>query len=296
MGDAVAERTQEQVLDLPVEKIVPNPYQPRERFDEGALKDLADSIKAQGLQQPIIVRNHPDIEGTYQVVMGERRLRAHRLLERMTIKAIVRETSDDQMEILALTENLQRDDLTIMEQARALSKLTERFETLQAIADEIGKSVTYVTKRLALLELPGEIQDMLDNGKILPTHADVILEIEGADNQLEAAKMAAKLNLTADQLHGRMLRHMKPKGGEGAGRTGGVVKFAHVSGGMVRLYDALEGFDFSMLRDGTKRETLKRQIGLLQGSLETATAKLNEPFEPEAAGDAENVDEERAAS
>lgn len=268
----------QQIVELPVGKIVPNPFQPRQHFDEEKIRELAASIRAQGLQQPIVVRKHPTEPGTYQIVMGERRWRAHKLLELATVPSIIREYADEAMHELALIENLQRDDLTIMEEARSLLGLVEKHEVLQTVADKIGKSITFVTRRLALLDLPSEIQVMLDEGKILPTHADVILDIEGAENQLKAAEMVVKLNLTADKLHGRMLKHIKPKEGNGGGQ-GGVVKFQHVSGGVVRLYDALEGFEFEKLRDANKRETLKRQITLLQTSLTTAVEKLDMPIE-----------------
>lgn len=270
---------QGQVVELQLDKIVANPFQPRQRFDEDKIKELASSIEAQGLQQPIVVRVHPSDEGMYQIVMGERRWRAHKQLGRATIACIIRQYADEQMHELALIENLQRDDLTIMEEARSLLGLLEKHEVLQTVADKISKSITFVTRRLALLDLPSEVQAMLDEGKILPTHADVILDIEGAENQLKAAEMAAKLNLTAVQLHGRMLRHIKPKENGNGGGGGSVVKFQHVSGGVVRLYDAIEGYDFSMLRDANKRETLKRQITLLQSSLEGAITKLDLPIE-----------------
>lgn len=268
---------QGQVLDLQVETIVPNPYQPREHFDEAALNDLAASIKAQGLQQPVIVRVHPQEADKYQLVMGERRLRAHKLLGLATIHGIVRAYTDEQMQELALIENLQRDDLKLMEEARSLHKLQERLGSVQSVADKIGKSLSYVTRRLMLLGLPGEVQTMIDEEKILAAHADVIIDVEGVENQIEAAKLAAKLNLPANQLRGRMLKHIKPKGGNGG--SNGVVKFGLLSSTVVRLYDAVDGFDFGMLRDENKRDTLRKQIKLLQASLEKALENLDLPVE-----------------
>ncbi len=270
---------QGQVVELQVDKITANPFQPRQRFDEDKIKELAASIQAQGLQQPIVVRVHPTDAGMFQIVMGERRWRAHKLLERATVPSIVREYGDEQMHELALIENLQRDDLTIMEEARSLLGLVEKHEILQTVADKIGKSITFVTRRLALLDLPSDVQVMLDDGKILATHADVILDIEGAENQLEAAKQAAKLNLTAAQLHGRMLRHMKPKENGNGGGTGSIVKYGQVSGGVARLYDTVMDFNYPLLRDENKRQTLKQQMGLLREALDTALAKLEEPVE-----------------
>ncbi len=293
MADQVMEAT-EQIQELRVDQITPNPYQPRERFDEAKLQELADSITEQGLQEPIVVRPNQSEPGQWQLVMGERRLRAFQLLGRETIPAIVREVESGKMEELALIENIQREDLTIMEEARSLAKLKERLGSLTLVAQKIGKekNLAYVSRRLALLELPQEIQLMIEEEKIRPVHADVILDIEGAHNQLEAAKLAAKLNLTAAQLHGRMLRHMKPKVAEGGPKSAGVVKFGHISGGVVRLYDAVEGFNFGMLRDADKREMLKRQLKLLKDSLDTAIAKLDLPVEelgvPSKDGDGES--------
>lgn len=269
----------QQVVELLVDKIVPNPHQPRERFDEEALRELAASIKEKGVFQPVVVRVLSEVDGTYELVVGERRLRACKLISKETIPAIVRDISPIESREISLIENLQRDDLTLMEEARSLLGLVEQHEVLQTVADKIGKSITYVTRRLALLALPAEIQAMLDEGKILPTHADVILDIEGAENQLKAAEMAAKLNLTAAQLHGRMLRHMKPKENGNGTSSGGVVKFQHVSGGIARLYDAVMDFNYSMLRDPNKRQTLKQQMTLLLRSLEGALAKLELPIE-----------------
>lgn len=271
-------QVQGQVVELPVGKITPNPHQPRQRFDEEALQELGASIREKGVFQPVVVRLLNATEGTYELVVGERRLRACKLIEKETIPAIIRDISPEESRELALIENLQRDDLTIMEEARSLLGLFEQYAVMQTVADKIGKSITYVTRRLALLELPLEIQTMLDDGQILATHADVILEVEGQENQLNAARWAAKLNLSAAQLHGRMLKHMKPKP-ENGGSRGGVVKFGYVSGGVARLYDAVVYFNYAMLRDPNKRQTLKQQMTLLYSAIENALAKLDEPVE-----------------
>lgn len=276
MTEPVLEVQGQSVIELPVGKIVANRYQPRERFDEELLKELAASIKEHGLQQPIVVRVHPQQEGNYELVMGERRLRATKLLGLTTIHAIIREYTDEQMQELALIENIQRDDLGIMEEARSLLKLQERLGSVQLVADKVSKSVGHVTRRIALLGLPAEVQVMIDEGKIVAAHAEVILDVEGPDHQIEAARWAAKLNLSAATLHGRMLKHMKPKASNGPGASAGVVKYSVLSATLMRLFEAVVGFNFPMLRDENKRGTLKKQMNLLRGKLDSALGQLNQ--------------------
>lgn len=273
----------EQVRDILVSKIVPSPYQPRRSFDPDKLKELAESIRANQLLQPIIVRPLNDSEETFELVAGERRLRAHKILERETIQAVVRNLTDEQARNLVLIENLQREDLSTMEEARCVSVLVDQFSgNRQAVADQLGKSLTYVNDRVAMLDLPREVQNMLDDKKINFAQGKVILEVEDGKNRIEAANLAVKLNLGAIQLRGRIQRLIKPKpnggnNGKGESPQTGTVKFNKVSATVVGLYDALQKFDLANLQDPKKRDTLSKQIELLSKKLSQVKHELDKP-------------------
>jgi ParB family chromosome partitioning protein len=157
------------VQELPLEQVAPNPRQPRSRFDDAELAELADSIRAHGVLQPIVVRAR--VDGGYELVAGERRLRASRLAERTTIPAIVRDTSDgDQLE-LALIENVQRADLNAVEEALAYRELIDRFGlSHEAVARRVGKSRVAISNALRLLELAPETRDAIIDGRISEGH------------------------------------------------------------------------------------------------------------------------------
>ncbi|OGN32810.1 MAG: hypothetical protein A3I39_02860 [Candidatus Yanofskybacteria bacterium RIFCSPLOWO2_02_FULL_47_9b] len=284
----------EPVTNIPVDKVFRSPFQPREHFDETQLNELAESIKASGLLQPIIVRMVGTDTGTFELIAGERRLRAHKLIQRETIHAIIRTLNDEEASTLVAIENLQRADLTPMEEAKTVDNTAKQHHgNLQVVAEKLGKSLNYVTDRLAMLELPREVQHMLDEGKINFAAAKVVLELEGEKVRIEAAKLAVKLNLTAAQLRGRVQRLIQPKGGSASGTHTKGVNFNNLSTGVVRLYDVLEKFDFDMLRDKKKRETLSKQVGILQKSLVRALELLNRPIE---AGETEPAEAAQARS
>jgi ParB family chromosome partitioning protein len=157
------------VHELPLDQVAPNPRQPRARFDDAELAELADSIRAHGVLQPIVVRAR--VDGGYELVAGERRLRASRLAERTTIPAIVRDTSDgDQLE-LALIENVQRADLNPVEEALAYRELIDRFGlSHEAVARRVGKSRVAISNALRLLELAPETRDAIIDGRISEGH------------------------------------------------------------------------------------------------------------------------------
>ena len=166
LGDAIEETRlpdRQQVQELPIEAVIPGPYQPRRHFDQDRLAELAASIRAQGLVQPIVVRAQAD--GRYALIAGERRWRAAQLAELRTIPAIVREVSDQVGVALALIENIQREDLSPLEEAQALKRLIDEFDlTHQQAADAVGRSRVAVSNLLRLLELPPEVRTLLDLG------------------------------------------------------------------------------------------------------------------------------------
>lgn len=178
--------------DIPVDVIRPNPQQPRERFDDEALDDLAASIREVGVLQPIIVRPD-DEEGRYVLVAGERRWRAAALADVALIPAVIRDEADDETNLTeALIENLQREDLSPLEEAAAYRQLMEDFSmTHEQIAERVGKSRSAVTNTLRLLQLPAAIQGMLERGALSAGHARALLAVEDEAFAIHIAERAA---------------------------------------------------------------------------------------------------------
>jgi len=160
-----------QVFNLPLDRVQPSPDQPRKYFDQSKIKQLAESIKRHGLAQPILVRPW---NGVYQIVHGERRYRTHQLLGKETIEAHVKELTDQQVEDISLVENVERDDLTDVELAWEFKKRTGRGQTHEQIAETIGKSVSFVTQRLQLLDLSEKNQQRLLHGELSFSNAPFI--------------------------------------------------------------------------------------------------------------------------
>ena len=165
---------------LALAEVRPNPEQPRQLFSEEALAELADSIRAQGVLQPILVRPvSPSGESRYEIVAGERRWRASQLAGQRTIPALVREMSAEQALAIALIENLQREDLNPMEEAAGFKELRDRFGLSQdEIAARVGKSRSAVANTLRLFNLPAEIQEDLYGGRLTQGHARPLLAVE----------------------------------------------------------------------------------------------------------------------
>ncbi len=178
------------VTELAVESIAPNPFQPRTRFDEGALKELADSIRATGVLQPLLVRRVG--RGEYQLVAGERRLRASQLAGLVRVPAIVKEFDDRAMMEVALIENVQREDLNPIEEARAYQALVEKVGlTHDQLSERVGKQRATITNALRLLSLPPEVMDMVSRGTLSAGHARALLGLENRGDQLAAARYVA---------------------------------------------------------------------------------------------------------
>ena len=196
-GMAVGNEHPEVIL-VSLDDIRPNPRQPRLEFDPQALEDLANSIKEQGVLQPILVR--PDASGKrgYELVAGERRLRASKLAGKENIPAIVREVTDEQSLALALIENLQRENLNALEEAKGLDQLLNAFGMSQeALAQKVGKSRSSVANSLRLLQLPRDIQESLFKDHITAGHARALLSISdpGAQSDLWKRIVGAGLSV-----------------------------------------------------------------------------------------------------
>ncbi|MEC4667961.1 MAG: ParB/RepB/Spo0J family partition protein [Nitrospirota bacterium] len=198
---------------IPLEQILPNPFQPRNDFSEADISELADSIYKNGILQPILVRRKGD--GRYGLIAGERRLRAAKLAGLSTIPAMVRNSSDEQTIELALVENLQRKDLNPIETARAYQRLITEFAfTQEKLAEQLGKERSSVANTLRLLNLPNEIQRLVESTKLTAGHAKVILGLPRPDLQLKVARQIVEGQLSvrqAENLVNAEQRHPKPK-------------------------------------------------------------------------------------
>lgn len=171
-----------QIQDIELDKIVPNRYQPRREFSDDSIKELAETLDKDGLLQPIVVRE--DGEDHYEIIAGERRYRAAKSLNWETIPAIVNNMNDDQAASLALIENLQREDLNPIDEAKAYSNLMKLNDLTQtALAKDMGKSQSYVANKLRLLKLDDDVQKALIEGKITARHGRALLNLSDDDQE-----------------------------------------------------------------------------------------------------------------
>lgn len=175
----------DEIIELPLSDMRPNPYQPRVDFDQEAINDLANSIMEHGVFQPIIVKK--SIKG-YEIVAGERRVRASKLAGLETIPAIIRNFNDEQMMEIALLENLQRENLNAIEEATAYQNLMSKlYLTHDELSKKVGKSRSHITNIIGLLKLPKEVQQMINNKLITMGHARVLSKLDNSNDILEIA-------------------------------------------------------------------------------------------------------------
>ena len=185
----------QELAKLPLDEIHPNPRQPRRRFAPEATDGLAGSIKAQGLLQPVVVRPRP--EGGYELIAGERRWRAARQAGVETVPALVREADDRDSLLLALVENVAREQLSAVEEARAYAVLLDEFGlALGEVAERVGRSKPAVSNRLRLLELPDEVLWMLARGELTEGHARAVLAVPDHDARRRLARRIARDGLS----------------------------------------------------------------------------------------------------
>ena len=183
----------EEVIELKLSELRPNPYQPRKVFDAEKLQELANSIKEHGVFQPIIVKK--SIKG-YEIIAGERRYKASQLAGKETIPAIVRDFTDENMMEIALLENLQRENLNSIEEATAYQKLLASLKvTQEELANKLGKSRSHITNMLGLLELPEEVKNLIAEEKITMSHARVFSKMKDKDEIINLANKIVDENL-----------------------------------------------------------------------------------------------------
>ncbi len=174
------------LLRVSVEQIVPNPQQPRKHFPQKSLQELAQSIQAQGVLQPLVVRKHPSLDNHYELVAGERRWRALKQLEVSQVPVILRKVGDDEMLEVALLENIQRENLSVIEEAQSYQDLLQRHGyTQEELAQRIGKDRSTIANQMRLLQLPSALKNDLETGRITAGHARSILSLPGKAFQLD---------------------------------------------------------------------------------------------------------------
>jgi len=197
-------------LEVPIENLTPNPYQPRRHFDEEALADLVDSMKAHGVLQPLLVRRKPGAPERYEIIAGERRWRAAQKARLHNVPVVVRDFTDRDALEVAIIENIQRQDLTPIEEARGYKRLMDEFShTQEELGEAVGKSRSHVANLLRLLQLPNSVQLLLNTGKISMGHARALITAEDPE---ALAREIVNRNLTVRQAeafaagHGRTAR------------------------------------------------------------------------------------------
>ena len=199
----------EEIIYVQSDRIKANPFQPREDFDQTSIEELAQSIKEKGVIQPLLVRRKGD---NYELIAGERRLRASILLGLKEIPIIVRDVSDQDSLELALIENIQREGLNPIEEAHAYQHLVDKFQvTQEKISEVLGKARTTITNTLRLLKLPHEIQQELKKGRISFAHGRTLLEIEDANQQRRLAQEIIARGLSVRELE-NLIKSSRPKG------------------------------------------------------------------------------------
>lgn len=204
MGEADAE-TAAMKSDsvLPISKVKPNKGQPRKTFDETELSELADSIKQNGILQPILVRK---VGASYEIVAGERRYQAAKLAGLDEVPVVIREISDEDVFKLALIENLQRSNLTPLEEARGYRQLLDEKDlTQEELSKILSKSRSAITNTLRLMDLPTEVQDLLEAGRITAGHARAILAVPTEEGRIRLAEKVVNENLSV-----RQTEHLAP--------------------------------------------------------------------------------------
>lgn len=200
----------DKIVELSLEEIKKNPYQPRTYFNEEKLEELKESIEKNGLLQPIIVKKA--VKG-YYIIAGERRYRAFELLGKKEIPAIIKEMTDEEMMIFAVLENLQREDLSALEESESYKNLMDKMSlTQEELANKLGKSRPYIANSLRLLKLPTEIKIKLEQGLISAAHARTLLSLKTKKTMEEVCALVIKRKMSVRELEEYVTKLLKPKG------------------------------------------------------------------------------------
>jgi len=229
----------EELRDIPVELIGPNPNQPRRSFDEESLLALAESIRSRGMLQPVLVR--PLVGGRYELIAGERRWRAARIAERDTVPAVVRRDDDAESLELALIENMAREDLNPVEEARACAALVEELGlTREEVGLRVGRSRVAVSNLIRLLELPDEALALIERGELSEGHGRALLTAEDHDRRRTLARAAAASRWSVRELESRAREADGSERRSGARKRTGMVLHPDQQAAAERIGDAME--------------------------------------------------------
>ena len=212
---SIEDKLQNRIVELPLVKVTPNKNQPRQSFKEQSLNELAESIREFGIIQPIMVRSL-DGGGMYEIISGERRYKAAKMLGLTTVPCIINQNVDDISSIeMALIENIQRDDLTPIELSHTFKQLIDEFKlTHEELSKRIGKSRAAITNSLRLLLLPLEVQKMVDTGSLSAGHARALLSLENKEVQIKLAIQIIEQDLSVRQVEGLVRSKNKAESSE----------------------------------------------------------------------------------
>ena len=199
----------DKIVEIALDEIKKNPYQPRTYFNEEKLNELKESIEKNGLLQPIIVKKA--VKG-YYIIAGERRYRAFELLDRKEIPAIIKEMTDEEMMVFAVLENLQREDLSALEESESYKNLMDKMSlTQEELAKKLGKSRPYIANSLRLLKLPTEIKNKLEQGVISTAHARTLLSLKTKKAMEEVCVLVVERKMSVRELEEYVTKLLKPK-------------------------------------------------------------------------------------
>ena len=199
----------DKIVEIALEEIKKNPYQPRTYFNEEKLNELKESIEKNGLLQPIIVKKA--VKG-YYIIAGERRYRAFEMLGRKEIPAIIKEMTDEEMMVFAVLENLQREDLSALEESESYKNLMDKMSlTQEELAKKLGKSRPYIANSLRLLKLPTEIKNKLEQGVISTAHARTLLSLKTKKAMEEVCALVVERKMSVRELEEYVAKLLKPK-------------------------------------------------------------------------------------
>jgi ParB family chromosome partitioning protein len=248
--------------EVPVEALEPNPFQPRTRMEPARLEELTTSIRESGLVQPILAR--PIAAGRYQIIAGERRWRAAQKAGLLSVPVTLRDVPDEKLLELALVENIQREELSPLEEAQAFHRLQEELHlTQEEVARRVGRERSTIANTLRLLRLPAKVRELLAEGRLDAGHARALLALDRAEQQIELAGEIARRGLSVREVE-RRVAHMRAPGRKAAAR-----KDANTRAAEERLRAAL----------GTRVEIQRRGKGGVVRVAFTSEAELNRLFE-----------------
>lgn len=208
--DTVKNSKSNSTNDIDINKLIANPNQPRKKFDETALQELANSIKVHGVIQPLVVNDQKD--GTYLIISGERRYRASKIAGLTAIPCIIKDYSEKQIKEISIIENLQREDLNPIESARAIKQLMDEYKmTQEAVSERIGVSRPNIANTLRLLSLCPEVLNLVENGKLSAGHARCLVPIQDYNSQIKLAMAASDNKMTVRDLEKAVKNLLKPR-------------------------------------------------------------------------------------